>query len=99
MLGINLATISAYEKEKSFPSFENVLKLSKIFSVSLDEFVYKDIEVEGTSGTPREQPGNEADKAALLEEKIQMLEKQIALYDKLLEQQDPDWGKRSGLED
>jgi transcriptional regulator with XRE-family HTH domain len=35
-LGVSQETISAYEKGKYFPSFENLVKLSEIFNASID---------------------------------------------------------------
>lgn len=98
-IGVKKETISGYEREVSFPDFEKFLKLSQIFDVSLDDLVFRDIEQEGTSGAPADRADTEEEKEALLQEKIKMLEKQIALYDALFEKMDPEWRKKSGLDE
>jgi len=45
-------TIGDYEKGRSSPPIEIIIELCKIFEVNIDEFVNKDLAVEGAQPTP-----------------------------------------------
>lgn len=81
-LGVNSSSISMYEGDKSVPSFDVLLKMSEIFGVSLDDLVFRDIENEGLSGSPKAVPeakdATEDRLITLLEQRVKMLEREIA---------------------
>ncbi|MBQ8615742.1 MAG: helix-turn-helix transcriptional regulator [Clostridia bacterium] len=44
-IGINQRTYSGYENEQSEPSIENLIKLAKLFGVSVDTLIGNDAEI------------------------------------------------------
>lgn len=77
-LGKQPATIGDYEKGKSKPSIPVLIELSKIFDVSIDDLILRDIEKMGYSV-------NEP------EESNAMLKEQVIIYRHMLKKQDPDF--------
>lgn len=42
-IGIGVATISAYENDRTKPSFDVLLKLGQVLQVSIDDLIYRDL--------------------------------------------------------
>lgn len=78
VLGKQPATIGDYEKGKAKPSIPVLIQLSKIFEVSIDDLILRDIENTGYSI-------NEP------EESNALLKEQVMIYRHMLKKQDPDF--------
>jgi transcriptional regulator with XRE-family HTH domain len=49
VLGITGSQITNYEKDKSYPTVDVVMKIGNYFKIGLDDLFYKDIETDGFS--------------------------------------------------
>lgn len=96
-IGITKEAISTYERGKNQPNVETLTKLSELFSVTIDDLILRNIEEEGTSSAPvARAPRPDEMAVTALQEKVEMLEKQVSLYDALLRAKDPEWGRGAG---
>ena len=88
------AAISAYEKGKNIPPVDVLIKLTQFFEVSLDDFVFRDIEKEGTSAAPvKPTPEDEALTALLAR-----MEKRVAMLEGKIRERDVELARELGLE-
>ena len=55
-IGKSKENVSAYEKERSLPPIDVILKLSEIFQVTIDDLVNKDLSKEGPGRPDDEAP-------------------------------------------
>jgi len=93
ILGKKKAVVSQYERGASLPPSDVLVKLAQLFEVSLDDFVFRDIEKEGTSGAPvKPTPQDEALTALLAR-----MEKHVAMLEGQIRENDPELAKKLGL--
>lgn len=90
------AAISAYEKGKNIPPVDVLIKLTQFFEVSLDDFVFRDIEKEGTSAAPL--PPDPAEQDAVLLSTIKRLERHVLELEGKIRERDPGLARELGLE-
>ena len=94
VFGKQKAAISAYEKGKNIPPVDVLIKLVQFFEVSLDDFVFRDIEKEGTSAAPvKPTPEDEALTALLAR-----MEKRVAMLEGKIRERDVELARELGLE-
>ncbi|MBK9492297.1 MAG: helix-turn-helix transcriptional regulator [Haliscomenobacter sp.] len=94
IFGKQKAAISAYEKGKNIPPVDVLIKLAQFFEVSLDDFVFRDIEKEGTSAVPvKPTPEDEALTALLAR-----MEKRVAMLEGKIRERDVELARELGLE-
>lgn len=89
-IGKSKETINGYEKGRVIPPFDIILKLSEIFSVSLDDFVFKDLSTESLSI-------NEPKQDYSLNRFIDLLERRVDELEQALKDKDPDLAKKLGI--
>lgn len=94
-IGKTKAAISSYENGESTPTFENLLKLSEIFSVSLDDLVFKDLKKEGVP-TANEQQLSYGDEQRT-ERFVQLLEHRVDELEQAIKDRDPELAKKLGI--
>ncbi|PHN05871.1 helix-turn-helix transcriptional regulator [Flavilitoribacter nigricans] len=81
-VGKSKEVISTYERGKIQPPIDVVFELSKVFQVSMEDLLMRDIETHGTSGTPPSEEERISDERImqinkLLEQRVQTLEREI----------------------
>ena len=96
MFGKQKGAVSAYEKGKSIPPGDILVKLAQYFEVSIDDFVLRDIEKEGTSEAPLPQDPAEMD--AVLLSTIKRLERHVMYMEQKIRERDPELARELGLE-
>jgi len=94
VFGKQKAAISAYEKGKNIPPVDVLIKLAQFFEVSLDDFVFRDIEKEGTSMAPVKPSSEDEALTALLAR----MEKRVAMLEGKIRENDPELARKLGLE-
>ena len=70
--------------------------MAQFFEVSLDDFVFRDIEKEGTSAAPAPQDPAEMD--AVLLSTIKRLERHVMDMEEKIRENDPELARKLGLE-
>lgn len=90
-LGLASSQVGSYERGKSYPRFEGLIELARIFEVSLDDLVYRDIEKEGTTDEP---DLNKRDKELFVE----LLMKRLKEMEREIKEQSPELAKRLNIE-
>lgn len=93
IFGKQKTAISAYEKGKSVPPGDVLVSLAQLFEVSIDDFVLRDIEKEGTSEAP-----NPAEQDAALVSTIKRLERHVLEMEQKIREKDPELARELGLE-
>lgn len=94
VFGKQKAAISAYEKGKNIPPVDVLIKLAQFFEVSLDDFVFRDIEKEGTSAAPVKPTAEDEALTALLAR----MEKRVAMLEGKIRERDVELARELGLE-
>jgi transcriptional regulator with XRE-family HTH domain len=88
------SAITSYEKGKSIPPGDILVGLAQFFEVSLDDFVFRDIEKEGTNAAPvKPTPEDEALTALLAR-----MEKRVAMLEGKIRERDVELARELGLE-
>ncbi len=88
------SSITAYEKGNSIPPGDILVGLAQLFEVSLDDFVFRDIEKEGTSTAPVKPTAEDEALTALLAR----MEKRVAMLEGKIRENDPELARKLGLE-
>ena len=94
ILGKKKAMVGQYETNRSIPPGDVLVQLSQIFEVSLDDFVFRDIEKEGTSTAPVKPTSEDEALTALLAR----MEKRVAMLEGKIRENDPELARKLGLE-
>lgn len=100
-LGKKKIVISQYERGKSLPPAEVLVKLAQVFEVSLDDFILRDIEKEGTSAAPvKPTPQDEALTALLarMEKQLADMEEHMEGLRQKIQERNPELARELGLE-
>lgn len=93
ILGKKKAVVGQYEAGRSIPPGDVLVQLAQLFEVSLDDFVFRDIEKEGTSAAPvKPTPQDEALTALLAR-----MEKHVAMLEQKIRDKDPELARELGL--
>ncbi len=93
ILGKKKAIIGQYENNRSIPPGDVLVQIAQLFQVSLDDFVFRDIEKEGTSPAP-----NPANQDADLVNTIKRLERYVTSLEGQIRENDPELARKLGLE-
>ncbi|NUO01747.1 MAG: helix-turn-helix transcriptional regulator [Saprospiraceae bacterium] len=99
-LGKKKIVISQYETGRSIPPGDILVKLAQYFEVSIDDFVLRDIEKEGTSGDPvKPTPQDEALTALLarMENYVAALEGNMEELRQQIRDKNPELAKELGI--
>ena len=99
-IGMSKANVSSYERGRVVPPLDIIIKLSKLFEVSIDDLVLKNLAVEEAEGR-----SITADLDPLLS-KVEPSDKEIihlqrfklAMYEKYIKENNPEWLKELGIE-
>lgn len=97
-LGKSQTVIVSYESELSTPTFENLLKLSEVFAVSIDDLIFRDIERDGLRGPGPVAPGQKEDQDKALVGVIARLERYVARLEAEIKKRDPGLAEEMGIE-
>lgn len=90
-LGITHTQVGAYEKGESFPRFENLIKLSEIFNVNIDDLIHQDLTK--ATARPATTGGEE------LQDKVKdLLEKRVRELEREIKRRDAGWARELGIE-
>ena len=82
-VGFKQTTWNGYETQKSFPKFEDLVKISKYFDISETDLIHKDLENEGFTKTKKTEEINQSH-VETQNKLIQMQEKEILRLEKEL---------------
>ena len=100
MIDKTSATIGGYEKGLSLPPIDIIIKLCQIFEVSIDDFVNKDLSIEKAEGktiaVELNAPFNRTEPSD--KEIIHLLRFKLAMYEKYIKENNPEWLKELGIE-
>ena len=91
--------LSSYEKGRNTPPLEVLLIFTKIFDVTLDDLVNKDLENEPSNGrytVELASPFNEVEPS--LKETVHLLRFKLAMYEKYIRENAPEWMDDLGIE-
>lgn len=99
-IGVTSASISAYEKAKTMPSIDVLIKLSSAFQVSVDSLVLNDLELEGISKSKGVifEPQSREDKNKFQDRFIELLEHRINQLETEILKKLPEVAKELGIE-
>lgn len=96
ILGKKKAMVGQYETKRSIPPGDVLIALAQLFEVSIDDFVFRDIEKEGTSAAPL--PPDPAEMDAVLLSTIKRLERRVLELEGKIRERDPGLARELGLE-
>jgi len=94
IFGKKKGVIGSYEKARNIPPGHILVGLAQFFEVSLDDFVFRDIEKEGTSAAPVKPTLEDEALTALLAR----MEKHVAMLEGQIRENDPELARKLGLE-
>lgn len=96
-LGVVRTAIGAYESGASYPSMQNILTLSALFDINIDDLFKKDLSRElGRPASPSS--ATQAEKTTLQAEVIQLLKTRVRELEREILRKDPEWARELGIE-
>lgn len=93
IFGKKKGVIGSYEKARNIPPGDMLVGLAQFFEVSLDDFVFRDIEKEGTSAAPVKPTSEDEALTALLAR----MEKHVAMLEGQIRENDLELARKLGL--
>ncbi|MFM9952191.1 MAG: helix-turn-helix domain-containing protein [Saprospiraceae bacterium] len=94
ILGKKKGVVGQYEANRSIPPGDVLVSMAQFFEVSLDDFVFRDIEREGTSAAPVKPSAEDEALTALLAR----MEKRVAMLEGKIRERDGELARELGLE-